>query len=194
MGDLPVWAPCLYDARIAPADVIETAQRRHHHLLDPDGTQRANDAFEPATGLADFLTPPLDPLEQATPALELVDPTPSSTRAALSQIMERLVTVDQADDLVLATSEAVANALAHGVPPVVVRIWLGQDRVVVNIHDQGDGPVDPLAGLLPTGGDDAESGRGLWLANQLDIDVALIAAGDGFTVRLRAGNEQLATS
>ena len=30
------------------------------------------------------------------------------------------------------------------------------------------------------------SGRGLWIAHQLDLDVALTVADDGFTVRLRA--------
>jgi hypothetical protein len=30
-------------------------------------------------------------------------------------------------------------------------------------------------------------GLGLWVTHQLDLDTALVHAGDGFTVRLRAG-------
>jgi hypothetical protein len=57
--------------------------------------------------------------------------------------------------------------------------------LVVAVHDSGDGPVDPLVGLrLSDSG--ARSGRGLWIAHQLDLDVALTVSDDGFTVRLRA--------
>jgi hypothetical protein len=73
----------------------------------------------------------------------------------------------------------------HGVAPVSVRLWRDELRAVVRIHDCGPGPADPLAGLLALQGNGAESGRGLWIAHHLDIDVALIAGSDGFTVRLR---------
>jgi anti-sigma regulatory factor (Ser/Thr protein kinase) len=186
LGDLPVWASCLYDARIAPADVLETATRLHHHVFDRNGTHRANDSFEPVGRLADFLTPPLDPLESTAPTVELIDPTPLAARVAVRHVTERL-SADQRHGLVLATSEAVTNALLHGIPPVRLRIWLGVGRVVINVHDEGNGPINPLAGLCSSE-DESEAGRGLSLAHQLDIDVALIAAGDGFTVRLGAGN------
>jgi anti-sigma regulatory factor (Ser/Thr protein kinase) len=69
-----------------------------------------------------------------------------------------------------------------------VRCWLGPDRIVVRVHDTGPGPADPLTGLVPAPGGPAGPGLGLWLIHQLtNIDVALLAAADGFTVRLRAG-------
>jgi len=56
------------------------------------------------------------------------------------------------------------------------------------VHDQGRGPADPLAGLVPAADRTATTlGLGLWLVHQLDIDVALKHADDGFTVRLRSG-------
>lgn len=199
-GDLPVWASCLYDARTTPADVLEVAERHHHHLLGPIGTQRPNRSFEESRSLADFLTAPADPLERTTPVLELGDPTPARARAAVSTLgraligeearmlgeEQRVIREDELGDLVVAVSETVANALLHGVPPVTVRVWAGEGRVIVAVHDVGDGPADPLVGLLPGAGDGA-SGRGLWLAHLLDIDVALFRAANGFTVRLRAG-------
>lgn len=187
LGDLPVWAPCLYDVRITPRAVLETAVRRHRLLLGLDGSHRANFDYEPGTCLADFLPPPPDDLDPASAVFEVVDPTLAGVRAMVDAASFGVIGTDKRHDLVLASSEVVANAVVHGKPPVTVRLWTGERRVVVSVHDGGDGPLDPLVGLLPacTG---AVSGRGLWLANQLDVDVALIATGQGFTVRIVAAD------
>jgi anti-sigma regulatory factor (Ser/Thr protein kinase) len=190
VGDLPVWAPCLYDTRIAPPEVVDAARRLHHDMLESDGTHKSNRSFQAVRSLADFFSAPLDPLEQTAPAVELVDPTPAQVRATVRQLSARLLRLGQGQDLALAASEAVTNALIHGVAPVTVRIWIGEDRVVVAVHDEGDGPADPLVGLLPRTGRGTSSGRGLWIAHQLDIDVALFAGGTGFTVRLRAARAE----
>ncbi len=89
LGDLPVWAPCLYDVRIAPAEVLDRAKALHHHLRDRDGTSRANDGYHQPTGLTDFLSAPPDPLEQTLPRLELRDPTPGPVRAAIQRARGR---------------------------------------------------------------------------------------------------------
>jgi anti-sigma regulatory factor (Ser/Thr protein kinase) len=58
---------------------------------------------------------------------------------------------------------------------------------VVTVHDAGPGPADRLAGLVPAAGStfDRRLGLGLWVIHQLDLDVTLRRASDGFTVRLR---------
>jgi anti-sigma regulatory factor (Ser/Thr protein kinase) len=193
MGDLPVWAPCLYDTRIAPPEVVDAAKRLHHRVLDSDGTHQPNHSFEAVRKLTDFFSPPPDPLEQTAPAVELIDPTPAQVRATVRQLSTGLLRLGQAQDLVLAASEAVTNALIHGVAPVTVRIWIGEDRVVVVVHDEGEGPADPLVGLLPRTDEGTSSGRGLWIAHQLDIDVALFAV-TGFTARLRADRAETMTT
>lgn len=185
LGDLPVWAPCLYDVRIAPAAVVQRARSLHHHVRDRNGISRANGGYYRPTQLADFLPPPSDPVEQAVPALDLVEPTPGPARDAIERVVAGRLSADQADSLVLAASEAVTNATIHGTAPVTLKAWVGDDRVVVAIHDNGRGPNDPLVGLHP-GDLDADSGRGLWIAHQLDLDVTLSAGADGFTVRLRS--------
>ena len=69
-----------------------------------------------------------------------------------------------------------------------MRVWTGTDRIVVRVHDNGPGPADPLTGLIPAPGGSAGAGLGLWLIHQFtNIDIALLAAADGFTVRLRGG-------
>ncbi|HTX62213.1 MAG TPA: ATP-binding protein, partial [Acidimicrobiales bacterium] len=185
-GDLPVWAPCLYDTRLAPSEVLERAVSRHRHIVDRSGGIRVNQAFRSVRSLAEFLPPPDDPLERTKPSFEVVGPTPANVRTVLRAVCGVLEDV-QREDLLVAVSEAVTNAHVHGLPPVTVRMWVGEHRVVVRVLDGGRGPSDPLAGLLPVRGDGAESGRGLWLAHQLDVDVALMPSSDGFTVRFRAG-------
>jgi anti-sigma regulatory factor (Ser/Thr protein kinase) len=87
----------------------------------------------------------------------------------------------------IGVTEAVTNAQRHGRPPVTVRIWAAGDRVVVTVHDTGRGPADPLAGLVPVPSSTPgrHLGLGLWVTHQLDIEVTLRHASDGFTVRLR---------
>src|SRR5438094_42560 len=89
------------------------------------------------------------------------------------------------DDLLIGVSEAVSNAQRHGRPPATVRIWAPPGRIVVTVHDTGRGPADHLAGLTPAPGNtpDRRLGLGLWAMHQLDIDVTLRHADDGFTVR-----------
>lgn len=59
---------------------------------------------------------------------------------------------------------------------------------MVRVHDHGPGPADPLTGLVPAPGGSAGAGFGLWLIHQFtNIDIALLAAADGYTVRLRGG-------
>jgi len=92
-------------------------------------------------------------------------------------------------ELLFAVSEAVLNACLHGRRPVIVRVWTGPDRIVVCVHDNGPGPADPLTGLVPAPGGTTSAGLGLWLIHQFtNIDIALLAAADGFTVRLRGGH------
>jgi len=182
--DFPVWGLCLYDTATAAPVVRDVVERTHPRIVSPSGVRRASDRFQV---VADFeaLPPVPDPLEQTSPMIELVDRSAAEARRALAQIGRGQVTDTILDDLLLGVSEAVSNALIHGRPPATVRIWAAPDRIVVSVHDQGRGPADPLAGLVPATGNAATLGLGLWLIHQLDIDVALKHADDGFTVRLR---------
>jgi anti-sigma regulatory factor (Ser/Thr protein kinase) len=182
--DFPVWGLCLYDTATSPTEVLDAAERTHPRIVSPSGARRANGRFQ---RVADFeaLPPVPDPLEQTTPMIELVDRSAAEARRALVQIGGGRVAGTILDDLLLGVSEAVSNAQIHGRAPATVRIWAAPDRIVISVHDQGRGPADPLAGLVPAASNAATLGLGLWLIHQLDIDVALRHADDGFTVRLR---------
>jgi anti-sigma regulatory factor (Ser/Thr protein kinase) len=128
-----------------------------------------------------------DPLERSAPVLELPVSSPAGARDALVQAGGGRVPDAIFNDLLIGTSEVVNNALQHGRPPTVIRVWAAPDRIVVRVHDNGPGPADPLAGLIPPADGASGPGAGLWLVHQLDIGVALIHGADGFTVRLSAG-------
>jgi anti-sigma regulatory factor (Ser/Thr protein kinase) len=184
--DFPVWGLCLYDTATAPAAVLDVAERTHPCIVSLSGAHRANDRFQDAAVFQALPVAP-DPLEQTRPMIEQVDKSAADARQALARISGGRVADTIMEDLAIGVTVAVSNALAHGRGPVTVRFWATPDRIVIAVHDQGPGPADPLAGLVPTPASSAQPGLGLWLIHQLDIDVALKHADDGFTVRLRSG-------
>jgi anti-sigma regulatory factor (Ser/Thr protein kinase) len=184
--DIPVWSRCLYDTTTAPPAVLDVVERAHPRLVSPSGQRRASEHYQQAPVFEGLPAAP-DPLEAATPLVELTGRPAADTRHALARIGRSRINNTTLTDLIIGASEAVSNALRHGQPPVTVRIWATPDRIVVAVHDTGPGPADPLAGLVPAARSPTDPGLGLWVMHQLDIDTALIHTSDGFTVRLRAG-------
>src|SRR4051794_19450412 len=133
LDDIPIWGLCLYDRRITPDAVLADVERTHPHLVAADGTDRHNDRYQnPTTFLSTMAPPPLDPLEAAPPAVELVDPLPAAGRGPVRNTAHQpRLRDDEVDDLVTATSEAVTNAINHGLPPVTLRLWAVPERIVV---------------------------------------------------------------
>ncbi len=127
-------------------------------------------------------------VEATVPDVELVDPTPFSARSAVRVLIDsgrsaRLAAEDE-EGLIGAVSEVVTNALVHGVAPVLVRGWVGPERIVVTVHDRGAGPADADVGAQPDSRGPGLGGFGLWLAHELCAEVAMGVDGGGFTVRL----------
>lgn len=185
--DFPVHSLCLYDTVTAPGYVLDVAERTHPRLVSATGEHRVSDRYQDVPAFEGLAAEP-DPLERTPPGIELAGPSAAGVRQALTRAARGLVDHATLTDLLIGVSEAVNNALAHGQPPVTVRIWTAPGRVVARIRDRGTGPADRrLAGLVPTGSGRSGPGLGLWVMHQLDLDTALIQASDGFTVRLRAG-------
>ncbi|MGH3996937.1 MAG: anti-sigma factor RsbA family regulatory protein [Pseudonocardiaceae bacterium] len=191
--DFPLWSICPYDTRITPPHVLADVARTHSHVATADGRHVVNARFESPM---DFLTrrpvPGGDPLETASPLIELINPTPGTARRAAADIARvSCLDPDELDSLVTGVNEAVTNGLCHGRPPVRLRLWAGADRVVATVTDRGDGPTDPLAGLLPTT-NTSSGGVGLWLIHQICSHVTFGNNDEGFTIRLTVGVPDLA--
>ncbi|MFL6125921.1 anti-sigma factor RsbA family regulatory protein [Actinophytocola sp.] len=190
--EFPLWSMCAYDTRTTPPAVLADVARTHPRAAAPgDRHIPSPDYVEPTWFLRRRTPVAPDPLQLTPPPFEQKDPPPGDTRTAIQRLNETvpggILPRDKLADLQIAATEAIANGLVHGRPPVVVRCWAGTDRIVVTVTDRGDGPIDPFAGLqaaahAPNGG------FGLWLAHQLCDHVAMDRTDGGFTLRMISGN------
>jgi anti-sigma regulatory factor (Ser/Thr protein kinase) len=90
---------------------------------------------------------------------------------------------DRLGDLLAALSEVVTNSLMHGKGERMLSVWTHDGAAVGAVTDQGEGPVDPLAGYRPPS-DHASGGMGLWITRQV-CDAVSMENIDGVTrVRL----------
>ena len=182
----PLWGLCLYDTRRLPEPVVESGRRTHRNLVRPDGREPNPDFVEPADYIRALPVPP-EPLEATLPRLVVTDVSDfvalrHAVAAELAALPGRREAVE---DFLLAVDEMTSNAARHGGPPVSVRLWSADDRVVCAIHDSGGGLDDPFAGYGPAHGEDlSRGGMGLWLARQLCDHVDIVTGADGVTVRL----------
>ena len=93
------------------------------------------------------------------PLVWLLPPVPESVGVARQRLRSHLSVVPDpnVDDVVLAASEVLTNAIRHGQGPVVVRVWPGPEVLRVEVIDRGS--AVPLQPRLP--GNEAQGGWGL---------------------------------
>jgi anti-sigma regulatory factor (Ser/Thr protein kinase) len=179
LAAMPVWALCGYDARRAPAPLLETILRGSPELLagarpSGSGADRAEILGEP--------TPPLRPLPELRTVADGEDPEALRVQLAAA-LAAQGVGGSRAMETVLAANEAILNAFRHAEPPVEVRLGRVGDRVVCEVVDQGPGFDDPLIGFDPPG-DPAGRAPGMWVVRQLVRNLEAFPTAAGFTVRL----------
>ncbi|MCO7222347.1 ATP-binding protein [Klenkia sp. PcliD-1-E] len=180
---------CVVDPDHLGADT-ERALSCHPWTLTAEGVLPNPGRRDPAEVLRSLWSAPApDPLEATPPTLEVEDVgSVRQLRRALSEsLADGPLDPDDAEDLVLAIDEVVANAAEHGVPPVDVRLWVTEQRVLCAVADRGQGFDEPLAGYGPAHGTDLSvGGMGLWLARRAvdRMTTAPLADGDGCVVRL----------
>jgi len=179
----PAWRlQCPYDVEALDASIIDEARRSHPTLVrgsEHVASDRCRSLAEVAGPFdVSMPNPPEDAVSMAFDAEGL----PAVRRFVFSET--RAMLRDRADDLVLAVNELATNSIRYGGGGGVVRVWRDQS-VVCEIEDRGF-IADPLAGrVLP--GPGRESGRGLWLVNQLcDLVQVRTQVGGGTRVRVHA--------
>ena len=184
-GRYHAWAVCVYDRRLLSAEMVDDLYATHPRL-GQGHTHRRNYRYQdPFDFLSTHIDTPPDPIEQSSPAAELLDPTPATARAAVAGFaIHSQLPAPEVEHAVFAAHEAVSNAMQHGRPPVVLRLWAQPGRLTTTVTDNGPGPTDPLLGLLPPE-PPRHSGLGLWLSHQL-VDVAHRRHPAGYTIRITA--------
>ncbi|HEX5996111.1 MAG TPA: sensor histidine kinase [Jiangellales bacterium] len=186
--DFPLWSMCAYDTRVTPAPVLQDVARTHPRFARPDSSHVPSASYtEPTVYLREERPLLLDPIQRTPPLSELTNPAPAQARRAVYDADRGHLPARDIEDLVVAVSETIGNALRHGRPPVRFHLWSAEDRIVVSVSDRGDGPKDPFAGLLPAS-NGSVGGLGLWITYQSCNHVTMHRSADAFTLRLTAGN------
>ncbi len=189
-AEFDVSSLCMYDRGITPEYVLADLMRTHPRMATPESRSARNDDYQPPRlFLAGRAAPPTDPLQHHPPVVELFGAAPAEARRAVRRAAAASsLSAEDIDHLVFAVSEAVANAHAHGRPPVVVRVWTAPDRAIAAVRDAGPGPADPFAGLTHAD-DDGTRGRGLWIAHQVCDHVVHVHDPSGFQLRATVGSK-----
>jgi len=173
---------CPYGVDDLPARVVDAAMRAHPErgtVAAPRvGYQGRDHAFS-AFG---------ESLPEAPPNVEVLrfglDDLTRMRGVVRLLSREAGVDIDAAEDLVLAAHELSSNSIHHGGGVGVLRAWKEAGAFVVEVRDSGT-IADPLVGreLISVL---SESGRGLWMANQLCDLVQVRSAATGTVVRLHS--------
>lgn len=180
--DGPGWQlMCPYDAGALPAHVIEDAMRTHP-VVGLDEASRHRQYGGHLQAQREFERPlsnPPDGAEQITFG--------EGDLAGLRSVVHTLggrarLSPDVVDDLVLAAHELACNSIKHGGGGGVLRAWDGPGSLVVELSDRGV-ISNPLVGREPAL-ELAETGRGVWIVNQLCDLVQVRSSSAGTTVRL----------
>ena len=189
LGEDPLLVLCFCDTRRVPGPLVEAA-RATHPLLQLDGQAETNpDRVDAAEYLTALPVPP-EPLEASEPLLhaDSVRDLRGLRRDLASRAADAGLPAGSEpalEDFLLAVDEMTTNALRHGRPPVDLRLWADDQRLVCTVTDRGAGMQDPFIGYGPAHGDDLSlGGMGLWLARQLCDHVDITVSEDGVHVRL----------
>jgi anti-sigma regulatory factor (Ser/Thr protein kinase) len=189
VGDEPLVVLCLCDTRRVPAPLVDAA-RATHPLLQVDGRTMVNPDHVEAAEYLTSLPVPTEPLEATTPLVRA--DSVRDLRGLRRDLVHRAADASlpagsepALEDFLLAVDEMTTNALRHGRPPVDLRLWADEKRLVCTVTDRGAGLQDPFIGYGPAHGDDLSlGGMGLWLARQLCDHVDITVTPDGVQVRL----------
>lgn len=174
---------CPYDAGALPSHLLEIGLHSHE-TMRTDGRLTPNERFgDPAGLLADLAIVVQSPPGATTIFCGSRADVPSARRLVHALGADAGLDPDVIDDVALAVTEVLANALLHGQPPALLHIYDEGDTWVCHIHDSGHVPMDPLTGLLPPD-EPSDHGYGLWLARQLCTAVDVGNDASGTHVRL----------
>ncbi|MGZ4427510.1 MAG: anti-sigma factor RsbA family regulatory protein [Nocardioidaceae bacterium] len=179
----PAWdLLCPYDAAKLPAAVLEDAMRTHP-VIGPDRAHDDHATYGGHPGARALFSRALsEPPPEAQQILFDEDDL-GGLRGVVSRLGEHAgVPAVVVEDLVLATHEVAVNSVRHGGGAGVLRSWRALDSFVLEVGD--DGVIeDMLVGREPVV-DVSETGRGVWLANQLCDLVQVRSSALGTTVRI----------
>jgi anti-sigma regulatory factor (Ser/Thr protein kinase) len=186
-SDPDFWLLCPYDTRALDEAVIDEA-RRTHPFVQHDHVSAASAGFLGNVVLASPFDAPLVEPDVAFVGLAFEHETLREVRNLVASCAARSgLSEEQTANFVLAAYEISSNSVRHGGGRGTIRVWFDNADVVCEVRDAGS-LMDPMLGRVRPRSD-AQSGRGLWIANQL-CDLVQVRSFPGETVirmRVRRG-------
>jgi anti-sigma regulatory factor (Ser/Thr protein kinase) len=186
LSDFNVRVICPYDERALPASVVDDARRTHPYLLTATDVRTSTEHLDAAAMFARLSErdeiPATDPDFTCRTTADL-----SGVRHLFTDAAARTgLTPSRVEEITLAFSEMLTNAIVHGGGAAHVRMWTTTDDVVCVVDDSGPGYDDVLVGFTrPAPG--ALGGYGTWIARRLFDRVAFVrSATNGLTVIMTA--------
>ena len=176
--DHPLTLLCPYDAHALSSELFDISRQTHSDVMDATGC-RPNEQFaDPAAILLGLATVTSAPANAVTLRADGPSDVSTARRFVRDHSTRAGLDADTVDDLVLAVTEILTNAVIHGQPPRSLHLYDGGATWVCHVHDSGAGPGDPFAGFAPPAVP-SDHGYGLWLARQLcdAVDVGADATG-----------------
>jgi len=175
---------CPFDASRLPEELLEAALETHPEVLDAGATRRNERFVDPRAFLRRRAQIPGAPADVAPQRIERAEDIAVLRAIVAAQGRAAGLNRLAVEELALAVSEVVTNALVHGRAPRHVWTYVADGRFVCRLEDGGSGLRDPLAGYFPP---DPRSlgGRGLWLARQLCDVVEIASDAEGTIVALQ---------
>lgn len=182
---------CPYSASL-PAGVVAAARKTHPETVR-GGRAVPNPGFvDPWSYCAQCDREPLPAPPPDADTLKLDKADLYWLRAYVSDYARRpALPEDSVQRLLVAVTEVVTNAMRHGEPPIVLRMWPEPDAaggaLVCEVADEGRWPPGAGYGLLPPrpAGTAPGSRFGLWAVRLLCATVQIRTGDAGTVVRLR---------
>ncbi len=183
---LPLSQMCTYDAAAATWDVLLDAVHTHDALVSSNGRRDTSGAVDPGSILHRCSDEEADVLERRPPGIHLVDPSYAELTRAVEHLGRQTnLSTASVDAMRIAAGMLDQNAHLHGAPPVEIRGWAADDRLVLIVSDGGKGFADPFVGLTPSLTHADGTHNSLFLVNDMiSVVGAFTDRTTGFAVRL----------
>lgn len=176
----PVTIVCGLDPREQPDALVEGSFLTHPQTMN-DGWSE-NGHYHPP----DDVVRSRAPVPEAVSGLTAV-PADTDARELRQLLLDEMAAAGVADaeaqNMIMAMGEVLANAHRYGGGARALRIGRVGERFVCEVSDHGPGLEDPLAGYLPPR-QGIPGGAGLWIARQTTRRLEMISTERGLTTRL----------
>ena len=174
---------CPYDVASLAPEVVAAARHSHRYVSATNHSEESLDyRGDTWVGPGEERLP--EPPPDALPLAFGAGPLEAVRRFVLDQVSDTMG-FDELSDLLVAVSEVASNSVVHGGGAGTLRVWHTDAGVVCEVRDRG-WIRQPLAGRSRPDFQQ-ESGRGLWIINQLCDLVQLRSSPAGTVVRLHMG-------